>query len=315
MSAASPSHLSFGGQLWPQNTTWAALRDSAVALEAAGWDGIWTWDHVMAIAGPPEQPIHEGWTTMTGVATVTSRPTIGLMVGANTFRNPGLTAKMASTLDHVSGGRLILGLGGAWFEREHEAFGLWFGGSPGERLGRLDEATGLIRRLLDGETVSSDGPSYPMVEAVVTPRPVQAHLPILIGGSGPKRTLKIVAQHADAWNSSGTPEQIRQRIDILHEHCATVGRDPASIELTVSLTPIIRDDRAQADAVGHAQARYNGVDEIEWGPIVRGSPADLADAHRPYIALGVRHFIWRLPTPHDRQTIERLGEVRAALED
>jgi len=309
-----PRGLTFGGQLWAQSTSWPAFRDAALAMEATGWDGIWTWDHLMAIAGPPEQPILEGWTAMTGVAALTSRPTIGLMVGANTFRNPGLVAKMATTLDHVSGGRLILGLGGAWFEREHEAFGIWFGGSPGERLSRLDEAAGLIRRLLDGGTVSSDGPAYPMVDAVVTPRPIQAHLPILIGGSGPRRTLRIVARHADAWNSSGTPDVIGERIDLLHEHCEAVGRDPASIELIISLTPIIRDDPREAAAVGMEQARHNGVDEIEWGPLVRGSPAEIADAHRPYIDLGVRHFIWRLPTPHDLETIKRLGEVRGALE-
>ena len=314
MSGDAPPRLTFGGQLWAQNTSWPAFREAALAMEVAGWDGIWTWDHLMAIAGPPEQPILEGWTAMTAVAAITSRPTIGLMVGANTFRNPGLVAKMATTLDHVSGGRLILGLGGAWFEPEHDAFGLWFGDSPGERLGRLDEATAIVRRLLDGETVSTDGPTYPMTEAVVAPRPIQPHLPILIGGAGPRLTLRIVAQHADVWNSSGTPEEIGQRIALLREHCASVGRDPAAIELTVSLTPVIRDDPDVAMAVGRGQAAYNGVDEIAWGPIVRGSPGALADAHRPYIALGVRHFIWRLPTPHDRETIDRLGDVRALLD-
>ena len=314
MSGDPKPRLTLGGQLWAQNTSWPAFRDAAQAMEAAGWDGIWTWDHLMAIAGPAEQPILEGWTAMTAVAAITSRPTIGLMVGANTFRNPGLLAKMATTLDHVSGGRLILGLGGAWFEREHDAFGLWFGESPGQRLGRLDEAVGLVRRLLDGETVTTDGPTYPMTEAVVTPRPIQPHLPLLIGGAGPRRTLRIVARHADVWNSSGTPEEIGQRIDLLHEHCVAVGRDPAAIELTVSLTPIVRDDPREALAVGMEQARHNGVDEIEWGPIVRGSPAALADAHWPYIALGVRHFIWRLPTPHDHETIDRLGDVRALLD-
>jgi alkanesulfonate monooxygenase SsuD/methylene tetrahydromethanopterin reductase-like flavin-dependent oxidoreductase (luciferase family) len=153
-----------------------------------------------------------------------------------------------------------------------------------------------------------------MSAALVAPRPIQPHLPILIGGAGPRRTLRIAARHGDAWNSSGAPDEIGRRIRVLREHCAELGRDPASIELTVSLTPIIRDDPAAAEAAGREQARHNGIDEIEWGPIVRGSPATLADAHRPYIALGVRHFVWRFPTPHDRETIDRLGEVRAALE-
>jgi alkanesulfonate monooxygenase SsuD/methylene tetrahydromethanopterin reductase-like flavin-dependent oxidoreductase (luciferase family) len=311
---ADPGPIRFGGQLWAQNTSWPDFRDAALALEAAGWDGVWTWDHLMAIAGRPEQPILEGWTAITAVAALTSRVTVGLMVGANTFRNPALLAKMATTLDHVSGGRAVLGLGGAWFEREHEAYGLWFGDSPGDRLARLDEAAGVIRRLLDGETVTSDGPVYPMREATIHPLPLQHRLPILIGGAGRRRTLRAAARHADLWNSSGTPEEIAERIAVLREHCAEGGRDPASIQLTTSLTPVIRDNPQRAEEVGREQAGFNGVAEIEWGPIVRGSPERLAHAMRPYVELGVRHFILRFPTPYDRETIERLGEVRAALE-
>ncbi len=119
--------LKFGIQLWAQNTTWAQFRDAAVAAEAAGWDSVWTWDHLLAIFGPWRQPIFEGWMSLAGWAASTSRIRLGLMVGANTFRNPGLTAKLATTLDHISDGRAILGIGGAWFEREHEALGIDFG--------------------------------------------------------------------------------------------------------------------------------------------------------------------------------------------
>lgn len=307
------SELRFGGQLWAQNTSWPEFRDAALALEAAGWDEVWTWDHLMAIAGPAEQPILEGWTALAGLATVTSRLRLGLMVGANTFRNPGLLAKIATTADHVSDGRITLGLGGAWFEREHEAYGLWFGASPGERLARFDEAVGLLRRLLDGETVTSDGPAYPMRDAVVMPPPVQAHLPILVGGAGRQRTLLTAARYADAWNAAGTPDQMADHVAALHAHCRAIGREPAAIELTASVTPIIRDDPAKAQAVGRLQARHNGVDEIAWGPLIRGTSAQLADALRPYVSLGIRHFIFRLPTPHDLETIDRLDEVRALL--
>ena len=123
------------------------------------------------------------------------------MVAANTFRNPGLTAKLATSLDHLSGGRAILGIGGAWFEREHEAYGIDFGSGFGERLDRLDESVMLLRRLLDGELVTHDGPVYPMKDALVAPRPVQAHLPIMIGGSGPKKTLRTLARYGDQWNA------------------------------------------------------------------------------------------------------------------
>src|SRR5438552_3549377 len=150
--------MKFGAQLWSQQTTWPQWRDAAVAAEAAGWDSVWTWDHLLAIFGPWEQPIFEGWSLLVAAAAVTQRVRFGLMVGANTFRNPGLLAKIATTLDHVSNGRAIVGIGGAWFEREHEAFGFETWGSGfGERLDRLDESVMLVRRLLDGERFDHDG--------------------------------------------------------------------------------------------------------------------------------------------------------------
>ena len=193
----------FGLQLWSQRTDWPGFRDAALAAEDAGWDSLWTWDHLLAIFGPWEQPIFEGWALLSGLAPLTSRMRLGLMVGANTFRNPGHTAKLATTLDHLSNGRAVLGIGGAWFEREHDAYGIDFFSGHGERLDRLDESVMLMRRLLDGERFSHEGRFYTFHDAIVAPRPVQAHLPILVGGSGPKKTLRTVALRADAWNTSG----------------------------------------------------------------------------------------------------------------
>src|SRR4051794_41594721 len=181
----------------------------------------------MAIFGPWEQPIFEGWMALAAVAQATTKLRLGLMVGANTFRNPGLTAKLATTLDHVSDGRAVLGIGGAWFEREHDAFGFdeTWGSGVGERLDRLDESVMLLRRLLDGERVTHEGRFYSMRDALCEPRPVQDRLPILVGGSGPKKTLRTVAQRADAWNTSGAIDEARSSLAILDEHCAAVGRD------------------------------------------------------------------------------------------
>jgi F420-dependent oxidoreductase-like protein len=303
----------FGLQLWPQQTTWPEVRESALAAEAAGWDSIWTWDHLLAIQGPWEQPIFEGWTFLAGLAAITSRARLGLMVGANTFRNPGLTTKLATTLDHLSNGRAVLGIGGAWFEREHEAFGIDFGKSVGERLDWLDESVSLMRRLLDGETVTHDGPRYRMVDALCEPRPIQPRLPILIGGSGPKKTLRTVAQHGDGWNTSGEVAEVKASLEILAAHCADVGRDLREIELTVSFPTIIRDRIEDAQAARRAQLAHNGLDDLGGVPLLTGSPAAIAEALQPYLTLGFSTVIVRMPAPFDRETIDRLPEVLALL--
>ena len=310
---ATATPVRFGAQLWSQSSDWAGFRDAALAAEAAGWDDVWTWDHLLAIQGPWEQPIFEGWLALAAVAALTSRVRVGLMVGANTFREPGLTAKLATTLDSVSGGRSILGIGGAWFEREHDAFGLDFGASPGERLDRLDEAVSILRRLLDGERVTHEGRFYTLSDALCLPRPVQPHLPILIGGSGRRKTLRTVALRADGWNTSGTVETVRDNDAILREHCAAVGRDEATIERTVSFPIVIR---ASAEAAAERLVelrRHNGLETDFDTPKLVGPPDEIAASLRPYLELGFRHVIARLPAPFDRETIDRIGEVRTAL--
>jgi F420-dependent oxidoreductase-like protein len=306
--------MRFGAQLWSQQTTWPEWRDAGLAAEAAGWDSIWTWDHLLAIFGPWEQPILEGWSVLSAIGAITARVRLGLMVGANTFRNPGLTAKLATTLDHVSDGRAVLGIGGAWFDREHEAYGIDFGSSVGERLDRLDESVMLMRRLLDGERFSHEGRFYTMRDAMCEPRPVQAHLPILVGGSGPKKTLRTVAERADAWNTSGTVEEVRARLNILDEHCAAVGRERSTIELTISFPITIRDSVEAAEAAYAGLLSANHVADMNANPILLGSPALVAEAIAPYRDLGFSTVIARLPAPFDRETIGRIGEVAALLD-
>ncbi len=304
----------FGLQLWAQQTDWPGFRDSALAAEEAGWDSVWTWDHLMAIFGPWEQPIFEGWSVLAGLAPITSRVRLGLMVGANTFRNPGHTAKLATTLDHLSGGRAVLGIGGAWFEREHDAYGIDFFSGHGERLDRLDEAVMLMRRLLDGERFSHHGRFYTFDDALLAPRPLQSHLPILVGGSGPRKTLRTVALRADGWNTSGTVEEVRAKLDLLAEHCSDVGRDMARIEKTVSFPITLRDDRAAAAAAYGALLAANGIETMESGSTaLLGSPAEVADTLRPYVELGFATVIVRMPAPYDRETIDRMARVAELL--
>ena len=305
--------VKIGALLWPQTASWPALRDAAIRADRAGFDSLWTWDHLMAIVGPWEQPILEGWTTLAALGPLTSHATLGLMVGANTFRNPGLTAKLATTLDHVSNGRAVLGIGGAWFEREHEAFGIDFGKSPGERLDWLGEAVPLMQRLLNGELVTHQGRFYTFTDALCEPRPVQDHLPILIGGSGPKKTLPIVARYGDAWNTSGPIDEVKTSLDLLVGYCSDAGRNLSDIELTVSFPTIIRDRAEDAEAARAAQLAHNGLENLGGVPTLTGSPEAAAETLRPYLDLGFSTVIVRMPAPFDRETIDRLPEVLALL--
>jgi alkanesulfonate monooxygenase SsuD/methylene tetrahydromethanopterin reductase-like flavin-dependent oxidoreductase (luciferase family) len=308
--------IKVGALLWPQTNSWPALRDAAIRADAAGIDSLWTWDHLMAIVGPWEQPILEGWTTLAALAALTERATLGLMVGANTFRNPGLTAKLATTLDHVSGGRAILGIGGAWFQREHDGYGFdeTWGSGFGERLDRLDESVMLLRRLLDGERIEEHvGRFYTMRDALCEPRPVQAHLPILIGGSGPKKTLRTTARYADAWNSGGTAEELRRKDAILRERCAEIGRNHDEIERTASVWMTIRDDPAEARRVLGANAVANGDTLADDDVVFVGSPQQIADELRPIVDVGFRHILIDAMAPYDAETLERLPQVRELL--
>jgi alkanesulfonate monooxygenase SsuD/methylene tetrahydromethanopterin reductase-like flavin-dependent oxidoreductase (luciferase family) len=309
--------MRIGFLLWPQTADWPAIRDAAVRAERAGAASLWTWDHLNSIVGPWEGPILEGWSVLAGWSQVTSRVTLGLMVGANTFRNPGLTAKLAVTLDHMSGGRAILGIGGAWFEREHEAFGIDFGSGFGERLDRLDESVSLLRRLLDGERIADHaGAAYRMHDALAEPGPVQGRLPIMIGGSGPKKTLRTLARYGDQWNTSAsTIEALKAKDDVMRERCAEIGRDPATIEKTVTVDLVIRDSRAAGlEAYRGILASTGQEYDEDWATHV-GEPKAVADSLRPLVELGFRHVLLETPAPYDAETIDRIGEVLDYLRD
>jgi alkanesulfonate monooxygenase SsuD/methylene tetrahydromethanopterin reductase-like flavin-dependent oxidoreductase (luciferase family) len=234
-------------------------------------------------------------------------------VTAVTFRNLGVVAKMATTLDHVSGGRFVLGLGAGWHPREHAAFGIDFGSGFGERLDRLDEAAGLLRRLLDGEVVTHHGRFYDLDRAACAPRPLQERLPILIGGTGRVKTLRTVARVADIWNANATPEELAGLEDVLAAHGAAVGRDVAGIERQVYVNVVVRATAAEADAAWAGVRAIHGIQPDERRLHAGGSPADVAAALLPYVRAGVDEIVAVQRTPWDRETIDRLPEVRAAL--
>lgn len=307
-----------GVALWSQQASWPDAMAAAELVDDLGYDHLWTVDHWLAPHGDADQPVFDGWMMLAGWATRTSRTRLCLFVAANTFRPPGHTAKLVSTLDHMSGGRAMLGLGAGWFTREHEAFGIEFGASPGERIGWLDESAGICRRLLDGERLTVAEGHYRIDDLELLPRPLQEHLPIVIGGGGEKKTLRVVAKHADVWNFFGSVEAIERKIRILGEHCDAVGRDLADIKLTLGALPVIRDSEAEARAFHETQLERNlitpensvFIDGARWF----GTVDDIVERLREYQSMGISGLIIEAPVPYDTETMRLLAEeVRPRL--
>ena len=305
--------MRFGAAFWIQRVGWSELREGLLRAEAAGFDDLWVDDHLLSDEGDWPDAKLEGWSTLAAAAAVTSRARLGLMVAANTLRNPGLTAKITTTVDHISGGRAILGIGGGWFEREHEAFGFDFGSGFGERLDRLGEAVPLIRRLLDGERVTHEGRFYRFQDAVCAPRPIQAHVPILIGGSGPKKTLPLIAGYGDMWNAYGTPEQLAASDAILRAACEVAGRDQREIERTVNLNVVIRSTRGEAEQDWAACVEAHLPQDDERGLDAGGTLDEVAGILARYRKVGFAHPVLIFRHPFDFETMDRLPELRALL--
>jgi F420-dependent oxidoreductase-like protein len=298
---------------WGEYTDWSSLMAAGQRADELGYDSLWTWDHLYPIQGDWRGPIFEGYMILAGWAAVTSRATLGLMVGANPFRNPALTAKIVTTLDHMSNGRAILGIGGAWFGREHEAYGIEFGSGFGERLDWLDEAVEVMHAMVRGQEATARGPHYRVKRVRNDPPPVQEHLPILIGGDGEKKTLHTVAKYADAWNTAGDIEFVRHKDSVLRRWCEEVGRDQSEIERTLGLgLVVIRDDPRDAQRyVEEVQRRHPGYDD----PPKIGTADEIAERLAPFVELGFRHIFYDLTAPFDDETLERfVGEVKPALE-
>jgi alkanesulfonate monooxygenase SsuD/methylene tetrahydromethanopterin reductase-like flavin-dependent oxidoreductase (luciferase family) len=307
------TQLKVGVLGFPQYTDWASLQGLGKTVDDLGYDSLWTWDHLYPIVGDPRGPIFEGYMTLAGWAAVTRKVTLGLMVGANPFRNPALVVKMVTTLDHMSAGRAILGIGGAWFETEHKAMGINFGSGFGERLDWLDEAVELMRGMLHEAETTARGRFYHATNARNDPPPVQKNLPILIGGDGEKKTLHTVAKYADAWNTGGDIEFVRHKDAVLRRWCEEVGRDESEIERTLGLGQlVIRDDPAEARRVAEEIRRRNGNHEDN---IRMTGAEELAESLIPFAELGFRHILFDAPQPHDRETLERfIGEVKPMVE-
>ena len=257
----------------------------------------------------------EAWLTITAWAVATQHVRIGLMVGANTFREPPLVAKMETALDHISNGRAILGLGAAWFETEHVAFGFPFGDGFPERLRWLGEALPVIRGMLRGEEPTARGDRYHAKTVRNDPPPIQPALPILVGGDGEKVTLKLVARYADACNIGGGIANVRQKDAVFKQHCVDVGRDEREIERTTGIgVPVIRDSREEAERVFRSIFEHNGRARL-WQDQPVGTPEDVAEQLAPFLESGYRHLVAGFPSPYDEESMTRLvTEVKPILE-
>ena len=250
--------MEFGAQLGNYNTTWADIRDTVAALEAGRWSSLWFSDHFMPPGRPnaPHGPALEGWTLLTAAASITERMRLGVLATGNTYRNPALLAKMCASLDHITGGRMVLGLGAGWYEHEHQAYG-WDFPSLKERCDRLEEAAALIRLLFtkpQDEPVSFRGTYYWLDEAPLSPASTQdPHIPILIGGNGEKRTLRTCAQSGDIFNLDfwhpGGADVFSRKADVLARHCESFDPRPRRGE---------ENGRAAVPPIRHRAAMESG---------------------------------------------------------
>jgi alkanesulfonate monooxygenase SsuD/methylene tetrahydromethanopterin reductase-like flavin-dependent oxidoreductase (luciferase family) len=300
---------------------WDDLMAAGERVEALGFASLFANDHFMPVLGDAEGPVigepgpvFEGWMVLAGFAARTKRMPLGTMVSAVGYRNIGLTVKMVTALDHATAGRLMLGIGAGWHEPEIEAFG-YEQLTLGERIGRLDEAAGVARGLLDGEAVTFDGRWIRAKEMRNDPPPFQARLPLLIAGSGEKRTLPIVARDADIWNGEGVPEVFRHKSFVLDEWCEELGRDPEAIRRTVGVPPVlIRDSReAAVEALAAILGRYGGPPERARAWAASSPLADtdavVAGLFRGWRAAGAEEAIIDQPWPFDGETFERLAAM------
>ena len=317
--------IRIGFQVWSMGISWPDLMAAGERVEAMGFSSLFANDHFLPVfgdaAGPvvgEPGPVFEGWMVLAGFAARTRRVPLGMMVSAVGYRNIGLTVKMVTALDHASDGRLMLGIGAGWHEPEIEAFGyeqLTLGG----RLGRLDEAAAVARTLLDGEAATHDGQFIRAKGMRNDPPPLQERLPLLIAGSGEKRTLRIVARDADIWNGEGVPEVYAHKNTVLDRWCAELGRDPRAIRRTVGVPPVcIRDTRDGAvEALAAILGRYGGPPGRARAWAASSPLADTEEAVAAHLrgwrAAGAEEAIVDQPWPLDDETFERLASLPSAL--
>jgi alkanesulfonate monooxygenase SsuD/methylene tetrahydromethanopterin reductase-like flavin-dependent oxidoreductase (luciferase family) len=302
--------MQFGIQLLPQDVTWRQWRDGWLRIDELGFDSNWSFDHVHAPRGKPDSDSFEGWVGMAALAALARNTWTGMLVSPVTFRNPALMVKMATTLDHITGGKSIFGLGAGWHVNEHQAYGFGWP-SPGERVSRLAEALEITHRMWnrDSQPASYAGQYFHIDQAFNNPGPLQSpHPPILVAGSGP-RIIGLVAKYADIYDSWPPLDALEQRFTLLGEACARVNRPYESITRSLSVDYLWAPDPSTresmfARAVGAAPGRDPAMLRAR---ILGGGPAELIDQIRTYESAGVQQIILHIPSPYDLDGLEHFA--------
>jgi F420-dependent oxidoreductase-like protein len=290
------------------------LSDIASTAESSGFDTVLVMDHLHQIrgVGPPENWMLDGNTILPALAARTSSVNLSLLVGAVTYRNPALHAKITTTLDVISGGRAIHGIGAGWNVEEATAYGYDF--PPlGERFERLEDHLNIVRAMFTQEPATYEGKHHSVHEAFNNPKPIRGDIPIMIGGSGEKKTLRMVAQYADASNFFGDADRIRHLIGVLEGHCERLGRDPAEITTTRLGTIIIAPTQEEADAKLERLAQATGMDPDRRAMVLAGDPDTVAEKTSELLESGIDGLIFNSPEVHDLETVQLLGETLGPL--
>jgi F420-dependent oxidoreductase-like protein len=284
----------------------------AVTAESSGFDSVWVMDHFYQIAsvGPRTDPMFEAYALLGALAARTRTASLGTLVTGVTYRNPAHLAKIVTSLDVISGGRAILGIGAAWNDDEHAGYGFDFPPVP-ERMDRLEEALEICRAMFTQSAPSFSGRYYSIDAALNEPRPIRSGgIPILVGGGGEQRTLRLVAKYADACNLFGDVATIRHKLEVLDRHCETIGRDPATITKTRLGGLLIAETSAQADRKGGEIARSRGIDPERFrGYVISGDPEAIASQVAEYLEAGLDGLIFNVYDAENLESVRLAGST------
>jgi len=289
----------FGVHTGLQHTNTAELRELWSRIETLGFDWISIWDHFYAADATGDPHCLEAITSHTALAMSTTRVTCGSLVYSAGYRHPAVLANAIATMDQLAGGRIVLGLGGGWLQNEYDAYGMHYG-TPGERLRMLGEYIQCVRGLLTQDRTTFDGEFFTLRDAQCEPKPVQARLPLWVGGGGEKVTLRIAAQHADGWNVPFiAPDAWAHKAKVLDEHCADVGRDPTEIVKTINVGMAFTEEELTR--------QFGPMSNYVKPGVLSGSVQEMVDKVGAYVSAGAQWVILAMRAPFDRDGLERFA--------